>query len=128
VANGEVTRFKGDQVAIEILTGQALIDMNLKQKTFDQDKVYVVNHEANSIYNDISKFDKSKMSEAQKEYDKYPKEDSTVILRGSDSQILKKKGDEKYVAQSMAYLYNDVESMGKIHDWPFSVEQLTPSE
>jgi hypothetical protein len=28
----------------------------------------------------------------------------------------------------MAYLYNDVESMGKIHDWPFSVEQLTPSE
>jgi hypothetical protein len=30
VANGEVTRFKGDQVAIEILTGQALMDQNLK--------------------------------------------------------------------------------------------------
>ena len=30
VANGEVTRFKGDQVGIEILTGQALMDMNLR--------------------------------------------------------------------------------------------------
>jgi hypothetical protein len=98
VANGEVTRFKGDQVAIEILTGQALMDLNLKQKTFDDDKVYVVNHEANSIYNDITKFDKSKMSDAEKEYAKYPKEDATLILRGSDSQILKRKGEDKYIA------------------------------
>jgi len=57
VANGEVTRTKGDQVGIEILTGQALMDQNIKQKTFDEDKIYVVNHEANSIYNDITKFD-----------------------------------------------------------------------
>jgi len=35
VANGEVTRFKGDQVGIEILTGQALMDQNLRQKVFD---------------------------------------------------------------------------------------------
>jgi hypothetical protein len=126
VANGEVTRFKGDQVAIEILTGQALMDLNLKMKTFDQEKIYVVNHESNSIYNDITKFEKDKMSDAQKEYAKYPKEDATVILRGSDSQILKRKGEDKYVAQSMAYMYNDYESMGKIHDYPFNPEQLKP--
>jgi hypothetical protein len=110
VANGEVTRFKGDQVAIEILTGQALMDQNMKQKTFDQDKIYVLNHEANSIYNDITKFDKDKTADIEKEFAKYPKEDATLILRGSDSQIMKKKGDEKYIAQNMAYLYNDNES------------------
>lgn len=128
VANGEVTRFKGDQVAIEILTGQALMDLNLKQKTFDQEKIYVVNHESNSIYNDITKFEKDKMADAQKEFAKYPKEDATVILRGSDSQILKRKGEDKYVAQSMAYLYNDFESQGKLHDWAFTPEQLKESE
>lgn len=126
VANGEVTRTKGDQVGIEILTGQALMDLNLKQKTFDSEKIYVVNHENNSIYNDITKFDKNNMSEVKKEFDKYPKEDATVILRGSDAQILKKKGDEKYVAQNMAYIYNDNESQGKEHNWPFSAEQLKP--
>lgn len=86
------------------------MDLNLKQKTFDKEKIYVLNHESNSIYNDITKFEKDKMADAQKEYDKYPKEDATVILRGADNQILKKKGIEKYVAQSMAYFYNDFES------------------
>jgi hypothetical protein len=128
VAKGEVTRFKGDQVGIEILTGQALMDMNIKKKTFDQDKVYVLNHEANSIYNDITKFDKEKTGDIEKEFAKYPKEDSTVIMRGSDSQILKKRGDDKYIAQNMAYIYNDVESQGKVHDWPFAPEQLKPEE
>lgn len=74
------------------------MDMNLRQKTFDADKTYVVNHESNSIYNDITKFDSDKKSEIEKEFQKYPKEDATVILRGSDSQILKKKGDDKYIA------------------------------
>ena len=61
------------------------MDQNLKQKTFDEDKIYVLNHEYNSIYNDIVKFDKDKISEVEKEYNKYPKEDATLILRGSDS-------------------------------------------
>jgi len=122
VANGEVTRSKGDQVGIEILTGQALMDQNIKQKTFDEDKLYVVNHEANSIYNDIAKFDISKMDEATKEFQKYPKEDATLIFRGSDAQILRKKGDEKYLGQDLAYIYNDMESLGKIHDWAYTPE------
>lgn len=113
-------------MGIEILTGQALMDMNLRQKVYDSEKTYVVNHESNSIYNDITKFDSDKKSEIEKEFQKYPKEDATVILRGSDSQILKKKGNEKYVAQSMAYLYNDFESQGKLQEWPFSADQLKP--
>lgn len=68
VANGDVTRFKGDQVGIEILTGQALMDMNLRQKVYDSEKTYVVNHESNSIYNDITKFDSDKKSEIEKEF------------------------------------------------------------
>mgnify|MGYP006876919309 FL=1 len=128
MANGEVTRFKGDQVGIEILTGQALMDMNLRQKLFDADKTYVIDHESNSIYNDITKFDNDKKSEIEKEFAKYPKEDATVILRGSDSQVLKKKGDEKYIAQDMAYIYNDVESQGKAQEYPFTAEQLKPEE
>jgi hypothetical protein len=98
VANGEVTRSKGDQVAIETCTGKALMDGNLKQKTFDPKSIFVVNHESNSIYNDIVKFDKEKMNEAVKQFNNYPKNDSTILIRGADSQVLKKKGEEKFVA------------------------------
>jgi hypothetical protein len=56
VANGEMTRSKGDQVGIEICEGKALMDGNLRAKTYNEDSVYVVNHENNSIYNDVSKF------------------------------------------------------------------------
>lgn len=66
VADGEVTRSKGDQVAIEVLTGQALLDGNLKKKEFDSEKLYVVNHENESIYNDVTKFEKDKLPEAIK--------------------------------------------------------------
>ena len=98
VANGEVTRSKGDQVAIETCTGKALMDGNLKQKTFDPKSIFVVNHESNSIYNDIVKFDKSKMTDAVKQLNNYPINDSTILIRGADSQVLKKKGEEKFVA------------------------------
>jgi len=81
-----------------------------------------VNHEANSIYNDIAKFDISKMDEATKEFKKYPKEDATLIFRGSDGQILRKKGEEKYLGQDLAYIYNDNESLGKAHDWAYTPE------
>lgn len=89
VADGEVTRSKGDQVAIEVLTGQAIADGNLKKKIFDSEKLYVVNHENDSIYNDITKFGKNNLAEAKKQFDTYPKEDSVFIMRGSDNQILK---------------------------------------
>ena len=60
--------------------------------------MFVVNHEANSIYNDIAKFSEDRMQDAQKQFETYPNTDSTIIIRGSDGQILKKKGDEKYIA------------------------------
>lgn len=66
MANGEVTRSKGDQVFIELCTGQALMEGNLKKKTFDDQSIFVVNHEANSIYNDVVKFRTDKMDEAVK--------------------------------------------------------------
>jgi len=48
------------------LTGQALLDGNLKKKEFDSEKLYVVNHENESIYNDVTKFEKDKLPEAIK--------------------------------------------------------------
>ena len=42
------------------------MDGNLKKKQFDAEKLYVVNHENDSIYNDIMKFDKDKLPEAIK--------------------------------------------------------------
>lgn len=61
------------------------MDQNLRVKTYDADKIYVINHEKDSIYNDITKFDKDKMAEVMDEYKKYPEGDTTVLLRGSDS-------------------------------------------
>lgn len=87
IAEGEVTRQKGDQVAIEICTGQALVDGNLKMKTFGdekEDKIFVVNHESNTIYNDVVQFDKTRMPEAIKNYNSYPQKDSTILVRGID--------------------------------------------
>jgi len=48
------------------LTGQALLDGNLKKKEFDKEKLYVVNHENDSIYNDITKFEMFMMPAAIK--------------------------------------------------------------
>jgi hypothetical protein len=48
------------------------MDGNLRAKTYNEDSVYVVNHENNSIYNDVSKFNKEKMEDAMKEFNKYP--------------------------------------------------------
>ena len=114
MADGEVTRQKGDQVAIEICQGKALIDGNLKEKIYDSKMVYVVNHESNSIYNDIKHFSVDKMEDAYKEFDKFPKNDSTILVRGTDGSILKKKGEDNFVNQNIAYLYNDNETKGKL--------------
>lgn len=80
-----MTRSKGDQVGIEVCQGKALIDGNLRAKSYNEDSVYVVNHENNSIYNDVSKFNKEKMDDAMKEFNKYPSEDTTILVRGKDS-------------------------------------------
>lgn len=72
--------------------GKALLDGNVKTKIWNPEKVYVINHESNTIYNDVAKFDKTKMDDAIKNFDSFPKNDSTIIVRGSDGKILKKKG------------------------------------
>jgi hypothetical protein len=119
VASGEVFRQQGDQVGIEICQGKALMDGNLKIKTYNNESVYVVNHESNSIYNDVVKFPKDKMDEALKQFESYPKEDSTVIIRGKDGQLVMKKGSENLIGQNLAYLYNDMEHPGKMEDSKF---------
>jgi len=83
-----VTREKGDQVKIESCTGKAILDGNLKKKVFNADHVYVVNHESNSIYNDVVQFDKAKMEDAKKKFKEFPKFDSTIIVDGKDSHII----------------------------------------
>ena len=72
----------------------------------------MVNHESGTIYNDITRFNANQVDEALKNFAQYPAEDSTIIVRGSDGLLLKKKGNEQYVVQDLAYLYNDYESQG----------------
>mmetsp|Transcript_11061 Transcript_11061/g.18501 ORF Transcript_11061/g.18501 Transcript_11061/m.18501 type:complete len:135 (+) Transcript_11061:674-1078(+) len=120
VANGQVFRQNGDQVGIEICTGKALMEGNLKMKIYNDQYVYVLNHETDSIYNDIVKFKADNMEEALKQFNSYPKEDSTVILRGSDGSILKKKGTENLIGQNLAYLYNDSDNAGKLMNSAYS--------
>jgi len=64
------------------------MDGNLRAKTYPDENIYVVNHENNSIYNDVTKFSKDKMDEAQKEFSKYSSDDSTIMVRGKDAQIM----------------------------------------
>jgi len=40
------------------------MDGNLKAKTFEEESVYVVNHETDTIYNDIVKFPLNQMDKA----------------------------------------------------------------
>lgn len=67
-------------------------------KTFgganDSNQIFVINHETNTIYNDVVRFDKSRMDEAIKNFNNYPKDDATVMIRGIDGQFLMKKGDD----------------------------------
>lgn len=112
LANGEIQRQKGDQIDIEICTGKALMDGNLKMKTYNSDFLYVLNHENGTIYNDIIRYQTNRMPEALASFNGFPKTDSTVLVRGTDGLVLKKKGEEQYIGQNLAYLYNDYESMG----------------
>ena len=96
------------------------MDGNLKKKTYNEDQFIVINHENGTIYNDVVHFDKTKLDDALKNYNNYPKQDSSLIVRGNDGLILRKKGDEQYVAQSLAYLYNDFESGGKLESTPYT--------
>lgn len=72
----------------------------------------MLNHETDSIYNDVVKFPETDKQGALDNFKSYPEVDATVILRGSDGEILKKKGNESYIGQNLAYIYNDFESQG----------------
>jgi len=128
VANGELTRSKGDQVGIEVCQGKALQDGNLKAKTYADDSIYVVNHENNSIYNDVSKFPLNKREDAMKEFNKYPKEDTTILVQGNNMKILEQKGEDIYVGQNLAYLYNDPENKGDLHEYSMKALVQTDSD
>ena len=56
-----------------------------------------MNHETNTIYNDVVKYDKSRLKEAIKQYNSYPQRDATVMIRGVDGQVLKKKGEDQFI-------------------------------
>ena len=120
LAKGQVQRQKGDQVEIEVCTGKALMDGNLLKKTYDKDQLYVINHENGTIYNDIVKFAVSDKEGALANYASYPAEDSTIIMRGSDGVLLKRKGVDSYVGQDLAYVYNDFESQGLLQRETYS--------
>ncbi len=48
------------------------------------EQILIVNHETNTIYNDVVKYDKSRLEEAIKQYNSYPQKDATVMIRGFD--------------------------------------------
>ena len=95
-------------------------------RTYDKDRIYVVNHEAGTIYNDIVKFNADRMEDALKNYDSYSEKDATLLLRGSDGLLLKKKGNEDYVGQSLAYLYNDSDTSSHLQTYPYSQLMAQP--
>lgn len=65
------------------------MDGHMKAKTFDKDKLYVVNHELDTIYNDLRKFDKKDMEGALAQFLKFADKDTTILVRGSDGKIVK---------------------------------------
>ena len=65
------------------------MDGNLLKKTYEKDQLYVINHETDTIYNDIVKFPATDKHGALENLKSYPEEDATVIIRGSDGEILK---------------------------------------
>lgn len=71
IANGLVQRQKGDQIDVEICTGKALMDGNLKMKTYLNDTYYVINHEKNSIYNDVVHFHQLNIEDATKSFNSF---------------------------------------------------------
>lgn len=104
------------------------MDGNIKMKTYENDFTYVVNHESGTIYNDITKFDNSKWDEAVKQYNSYPESDATVLIRGKDGNVVKRKGEDNYVAQNLAYLYNEQhEFPGTILEQAYSNAQIDPT-
>ena len=120
IANGLVQRQKGDQIEVEICTGKALMDGNLKMKTYLNDTYYVINHEKNSIYNDVVHFHQLNIEDATKSFNSFAQNDSTILVRGNDGLIIKKKGEDQYIQQNLAYLYNDYESQGEIQIGPYT--------
>lgn len=69
------------------------MDGNLKMKTYINDTYYVVNHEENSIYNDVVHFHFFNIKNASQSFNSFAKNDTTILVRGSDGRIIKKKGD-----------------------------------
>lgn len=128
IANGQVQRQKGDQIDIEICTGKALMDGNLKMKTYMNDTYYVINHEKDSIYNDVVHFHQLRLEDATKSFNGFAQNDSTILVRGSDGLIMKKKGEDQFIAQNLAYLYNDYESQGELQILPYSQIYIPESE
>ena len=69
----------------------------MKKKIYQPEKLYVVNHENGTIYNDVVKFNKDKMPDALKSYESFPKTDATILVRGADGKILQRKGNKEFV-------------------------------
>lgn len=47
-------------------------------------------------------------------------------MRGSDGQILQKRGQDKYIGQDLAYLYNEKEEGGHSVNQPLNPNLLKP--
>ena len=48
------------------------MDGNLKMKTYMNDTFYIVNHETNSIYNDVVHIHQLNLNEALKSFNSFP--------------------------------------------------------
>lgn len=76
-------------MAIEVCTGHALMNGHIKKKVFDKDKYYLLNHQVNTIYNDVLKYDKENIGEALTKFGQFPAQDTTILVRGKDGQVVK---------------------------------------
>lgn len=104
------------------------MDGNLKMKTYMNDTYYVINHEKDSIYNDVVHFHQLRLEDATKSFNSFAQNDSTILVRGEDGLIMKKKGEDQFIAQNLAYLYNDYESQGELQILPYASVYVQDSE
>uniref|UniRef100_A0A7S3IMW8 Uncharacterized protein n=1 Tax=Strombidium inclinatum TaxID=197538 RepID=A0A7S3IMW8_9SPIT len=100
--------------------GQAVLDGNLKRKTFGKGLYYVVNQTnlGNSPYNILEKY--KSLAEAKAQYDKTEQGSfSKILVDGTSGKVVEQAGEASWVAQNLMYMYEHVQ--GKVFNGRFRV-------
>lgn len=92
--------------------GYAVLDGNLKRKTFSPGSFFIVNQaeiETNKIQNILSKYQSQPEAEAQFKALQLDKKFAKILVDGSTGKIIYQDGDNRLVAQNLMYMYQHVQ-------------------